>query len=155
MNFSRSKISNVLCVEVLILISLITVIQQEPYAASSVAAVILASAISPMMSPAYTPPLRICGDFHINEETKALLGQFAHDLLGDQRFKTLQELFGQQMAYDMLHTLPQETKKREGLHAAYIGYGEFINIMQNFATYYVEHYTTQPTQAAEQEIVED
>lgn len=84
----------------------------------------------------------------MNEETKALLGQFAFELLKDPRFKTLQELYGQQMAYDMLHTLPQETKKREGIHASYVGYGEFLTVMQNFANYYEQKYM-QPTQAAE------
>ena len=90
----------------------------------------------------------------MNEETKAHLGQFANELLKDERFQTFQTLFGQQMAYDMLHTLPHENKKREGIHASYVGYGEFLTVMQNFANYYVEKYI-QPTQAAEHENLED
>jgi hypothetical protein len=87
----------------------------------------------------------------LNEETKVLLGQFALELLGDERFKTFQTLYGQQMAYDILHTLPHEAKKRESIHASYVGYGEFTTVLQNFADYYEQKYK-QPTQAAEQDI---
>jgi hypothetical protein len=62
-----------------------------------------------------------------------VLGMFSKELLGDQRFQTLIRLFGQQMAADMLNTQPHEAKKREGLHAAYMGFAEFTNLMSKFA----------------------
>jgi hypothetical protein len=65
-----------------------------------------------------------------------VLGMFSKELLGDQRFQTLIQLFGQQMASDMLQTQPHETKKREGLHAAYMGFAEFTGLMSKFAEAY-------------------
>jgi hypothetical protein len=62
-----------------------------------------------------------------------VLGMFSKELLGDQRFQTLIQLFGQQMAADMLNTAPHEAKKREGLHAAYMGFAEFTSLMSQFA----------------------
>lgn len=62
-----------------------------------------------------------------------VLGMYSKELLGDQRFQTLIELFGQQMATDMLLTQPHEAKKREGLHAAYCGFKEFTGLMAHFA----------------------
>jgi hypothetical protein len=64
------------------------------------------------------------------------LGMFSKDMLGDERFKALIQLFGQQMAADMLATAPHETKKREGLHAAYSGFTEFTSLMSKFAEAY-------------------
>jgi hypothetical protein len=61
------------------------------------------------------------------------LGQFCKELLGDERFTALTQLFGQQMAADMLGTLPHEAKKREGIHAAYTGFTEFTALMSKFA----------------------
>jgi hypothetical protein len=61
------------------------------------------------------------------------LGGFCKELLGDERFKALIQLFGQQMAADMLSTSPHEAKKREGIHAAYSGFTEFTNLMSKFA----------------------
>lgn len=87
----------------------------------------------------------------MNEETLDLLGQFANELLKDDRFKTFQTLFGQQMAYDILTTAPHETKKRESIHASYTGFGEFIALMQQSADRYVQKYS-QPTQAADEEM---
>ena len=62
-----------------------------------------------------------------------VLGMYSQELLGDQRFQTLIQLFGQQMATDMLSTAPHENKKREGLHAAYTGFVEFTKLMSQFA----------------------
>jgi hypothetical protein len=62
-----------------------------------------------------------------------VLGMYSKELLGDQRFQTLIQLFGQQMAADMLNTAPHEAKKREGLHAAYMGFAEFTDLMSKFA----------------------
>lgn len=90
----------------------------------------------------------------MDEDTKVLLGQFAFELLKDDRFKTLQALFGQQMAYDILATQPHESKKREGLHAAYTGYNEFLTHVSVFADYYEQKYE-QPTQAAAEQDFED
>lgn len=64
------------------------------------------------------------------------LGMFCKDMLGDERFKALIALFGQQMAADMLNTAPHEAKKREGLHAAYTGFVEFTSLMSKFAEAY-------------------
>ena len=61
-----------------------------------------------------------------------VLGMFCKELLGDQRFQTLIQLFSQQMAADMLNTAPHEAKKREGLHAAYTGFAEFTGLMSKF-----------------------
>lgn len=61
---------------------------------------------------------------------------YSKELLGDQRFQTLIQLFGQQMAADMLNTQPHEAKKREGIHAAYCGFGEFTDLMSKFAEAY-------------------
>lgn len=66
-----------------------------------------------------------------------VLGMYSKELLGDQRFQTLIQLFGQQMAADMLNTAPHEAKKREGLHAAYSGFAEFTNLMSKFAEAFV------------------
>lgn len=65
-----------------------------------------------------------------------VLGMFSKELLGDQRFQTLIQLFGQQMAADMLATAPHEAKKREGIHAAYSGFTEFTNLIHKFAETY-------------------
>jgi hypothetical protein len=69
----------------------------------------------------------------MDNETIMTLGMFSKDMLGDQRFKALRELFGQQLAVDMLNTQPHETKKREGLHAAYVGFNEFMALISKFA----------------------
>lgn len=65
-----------------------------------------------------------------------VLGMFSKELLGDQRFQTLIQMFGQQMATDMLNTAPHEAKKREGIHAAYCGFGEFTDLISKFAEAY-------------------
>lgn len=64
------------------------------------------------------------------------LGEFCKGLLGDARFQALIQLFGQQMAADMLNTAPHEAKKREGIHAAYSGFTEFTSLMSKFAEAY-------------------
>lgn len=61
------------------------------------------------------------------------LGAFCKECLGDERFNALIQLFGQQMAADMLNTAPHEAKRREGLHAAYSGFTEFTSLMSKFA----------------------
>lgn len=65
-----------------------------------------------------------------------VLGMYSKELLGDQRFQTLIQLFSQQMAADMLNTQPHEAKKREGIHAAYCGFGEFTDLVSKFAEAY-------------------
>jgi hypothetical protein len=65
-----------------------------------------------------------------------VLGMYSKELLGDHRFKTLIELFGQQMAADMLNTAPHEAKKREGIHAAYSGFTEFTSLIGKFSEAY-------------------
>jgi len=72
----------------------------------------------------------------MNDEVIGVLGQFCHELLEDPRFDALKQLFGQQMAADMLQTAPHEVKKREGIHAAYTGFLEFTALMQKFAEAY-------------------
>jgi hypothetical protein len=69
----------------------------------------------------------------LNDDTIMTLGEFCKGLLGDERFQALMQLFGQQMAADMLATLPHEAKKREGIHAAYSGFTEFTDLMSKFA----------------------
>jgi hypothetical protein len=62
------------------------------------------------------------------------LGEFLQrNLFGDERFTALIQLFGQQMAADMLNTAPHEAKRREGIHAAYSGFTEFTSLMSKFA----------------------
>lgn len=72
----------------------------------------------------------------MNDDTILVLGMYSKELLGDQRFKTLIQMFGQQMAADMLNTAPHEAKKREGLHAAYMGFTEFTSLLAKFAEGY-------------------
>ena len=72
----------------------------------------------------------------MNDDTILTLGMFAKDMLGDERFKTLCNLFGQQCATDMLSTAPHEAKRREGIHAAYTGFTDFTNLMSKFAEAY-------------------
>lgn len=72
----------------------------------------------------------------MNDDEIMLLGEFCKGLLGEPRFQTLIQLFGQQMAADVLNTHPHEAKKREGIHAAYCGFGEFTNLMNDFANAY-------------------
>lgn len=76
----------------------------------------------------------------MNDETKGLLGQFAYELLRDDRYTALKTMFGQQLAVDMLNTQPQETKRREYLHASYTGFTEFERLMADFAGYYERTY---------------
>lgn len=90
----------------------------------------------------------------MNEETKDVLGQFCTGLLEDPRYTALRELYGQQMAVDMLQTAPNETKKREYLHAAYTGFQEFERLMGDFAEHYRRKYV-EPAIAAPEESFED
>jgi len=89
----------------------------------------------------------------MSEETKGLLGQFAFELLKDDRYTALKQMFGQQMAVDILNTAPNETKKREYLHASYNGFGEFERLMQSFADHYERTYLE--PHAAPTENIED
>jgi hypothetical protein len=63
----------------------------------------------------------------------SLLGQFCFELLGDERFKVLTQMFGQQLAADILATKPEHYKRREYLHAAWTGFGEFTALVEKFA----------------------
>lgn len=49
-------------------------------------------------------------------------------------------MFKQQMAADMLNTLPHEHKKREGVHAAYMGFSEFTALLKQFSDAFVALY---------------
>jgi hypothetical protein len=69
----------------------------------------------------------------MNDDTIMTLGEFCKGLLGDERFTALTQLFGQQMAADMLNTAPHEAKRREGIHAAYSGFTEFTSLISKFA----------------------
>lgn len=69
----------------------------------------------------------------MNDELIALLGQFSTELLGDDRFKLMTEMFSQQCAADMLATKPEHYKKREYIHASYTGFGDFIALIHKFA----------------------
>jgi hypothetical protein len=69
----------------------------------------------------------------LNDDTVMTLGGFCKELLGDERFKALIQLLGQQLAADMLTTAPHEAKKREGIYAAYSGFTEFTDLMSKFA----------------------
>ena len=69
----------------------------------------------------------------MDDETVMNLGAFCKECLGDERFNALIQLFGQQMAADMLNTAPHEAKRREGLHAANSGFTEFTSLMSKFA----------------------
>jgi hypothetical protein len=68
----------------------------------------------------------------LNDELISLLGQFCNELLGDERFKVLTEMFGQQCAADMLATKPEHYKKREYIHASYTGFSDFIALVEKF-----------------------
>jgi hypothetical protein len=67
----------------------------------------------------------------------------------------LLDLFGQQMAVDILQTLPHEHKKREGLHAAYIGFSEFTALMHKFAEAYLAQFQPASTNDEAQESFEN
>jgi hypothetical protein len=79
----------------------------------------------------------------LNDETIGLLGGFAYELLREDRFLALQDMFKQQVAADFLQTLPQEVKKREGIHAAYTGFSEFTRLLHQFAEAYAALYKQQ------------
>jgi hypothetical protein len=70
----------------------------------------------------------------MNDELISLLGQFSKELLGDERFKVLVEMYGQQCAADMLATKPEHYKKREYIHASYTGFGDFVALIEKFAS---------------------
>jgi hypothetical protein len=53
-------------------------------------------------------------------------------------------MFKQQMAADMLNTLPHEHKKREGVHAAYMGFSEFTRLLHQFSEAFQSLYTETP-----------
>ena len=72
----------------------------------------------------------------MNDDTILTLGAYAKGLLGDERFTALTQLYGQQCAADMLNTLPHETKKREGIHAAYTGFNDYLALISKFAEAY-------------------
>lgn len=82
----------------------------------------------------------------MNDETIGLLGQFSHELLKDDRFIALCEMFKQQMAVDIIETLPHEQKKREGIHAAFTGFSEFSALLHKFAEAYLRMYEPPPAQ---------
>jgi hypothetical protein len=69
----------------------------------------------------------------MNDELISILGQFCTELLGDERFKMLTDMFGQQCAADMLATKPEHYKQREALHASWTGFGNFIALVDKFS----------------------
>jgi hypothetical protein len=72
----------------------------------------------------------------LNEETILALGQFCKDLLDAEAFKTMQALFHQQMAADILKTASHETKAREQIYAANMGFNSFTGLLGQFAGAY-------------------
>lgn len=79
----------------------------------------------------------------MNDNDILTLGLYCKEALGDARFTALIQLYGQQCAADMLNTQPHESKRREGIHAAYVGFTGFTDLMSKFA----EAYTTLVKQA--------
>jgi hypothetical protein len=69
----------------------------------------------------------------LNDDLIALLGQFSAELLGDERFKMLVQMYQQQCAADFLETKSTQRDQREKIHAAYTGFGDFIALVEKFA----------------------
>ncbi len=69
----------------------------------------------------------------MNEELIQSLGAFSHALLGADEFKTLHQLFEQQMAADVLSTKPADNIERERIYAQLQGGRAFIAHLEGFA----------------------
>jgi hypothetical protein len=69
----------------------------------------------------------------MNEETISALGGFCTELLSNEAFTALTQLYSQQCAVDILNTSPHETKAREGIYAAYQGFEGFLALVKKFS----------------------
>ena len=61
------------------------------------------------------------------------LGGFAYELLGDQRFQALQQLYDQQCAADILGTKTDAKEQRERIYHEHNGVAVFISLIAKFA----------------------
>lgn len=91
----------------------------------------------------------------MNEETVIVLGELANSLLSDPRFEALHQLFEQQIAHDLLTTKPEEKMKREAYYTTLQGARAFLDHLTGFAQDYVSATSTQTTEDAEDELVDD
>lgn len=69
----------------------------------------------------------------MNDDLIADLGGFCLELLGDQRFQALQQLFDQQCAADILGTKPDNKEARERIYHEHNGIASFLGLMGKFA----------------------
>jgi hypothetical protein len=69
----------------------------------------------------------------MNDDTISALGGFCTELLSNEAFTALCQLYSQQCAVDILATLPHEAKAREGIYASYQGFEGFLALTKKFA----------------------
>lgn len=72
-----------------------------------------------------------------NEQIRSL-GEYSHALLASEEFKTLNVLFEQQVAVDVLGTKPDRPEDRERLFATLQGSRAFTSLIESFAHAWVE-----------------
>jgi hypothetical protein len=66
------------------------------------------------------------------------LGEYSHALLASEEFKTLNSLFEQQVAVDVLMTKPKDSEERERLYAQLQGTRAFTSHIEGFARAYAD-----------------
>jgi len=66
----------------------------------------------------------------LNEQEIISLGHYCEDLLQQENFNKVVNLFEQQISHDFLKTKPEEKQKREGIYASYVGLSEFLGLMR-------------------------
>jgi hypothetical protein len=91
----------------------------------------------------------------LNDDAVIYLGELANSLLGDPRFEALHQLFEQQIAHDLLTTKPEEKMKREAYYTTLQGARAFLDHLTGFAQDYVRATAVQPTEDAEDELIDD
>jgi hypothetical protein len=69
----------------------------------------------------------------LNDNDIASLGGFCLELLRDQRFQALIQLFDQQCAADILGTKTDAKEQRERIYHEHNGLAVFIDLMEKFA----------------------
>jgi hypothetical protein len=79
----------------------------------------------------------------VNDDTILALGGFCTELLREEAFQALVQLYSQQCAADVLNTKPHEVKAREQIYASYLGFENFLALTKKFSEAY-EKLTNDP-----------
>ena len=69
----------------------------------------------------------------MNDDLLADLGGFCYELLGEQRFQALIQLYDQQCAADILGTKTDAKEARERIYHEHNGVASFVALMAKFA----------------------